>query len=57
MRDGKYYVGTTGRTLETAILNVEETWNFNPIPTVEAKPKGLSSHETIPLSTENPRLD
>jgi hypothetical protein len=54
MRDGKYYVGTTGRTLEKAILNVEETWNFNPSPTVEANPKGLNNHETLPLSTENP---
>lgn len=53
--NGTYYVGTTGRTLEKAILNVEETWNFDPSPSVEAKSRGL--YETISLPTKNTRLD
>lgn len=28
-KDGRQYVGTTGRTLSDAIANVEETWNYH----------------------------
>jgi len=55
MNNGTHYVGTTGRTLEKAILEVEQTWNFNPSPTEVAQLKGL--YGTITLSTENTRLD
>lgn len=30
MKDGVYYVGTTGRTLKTAVEKVEDNYNFNP---------------------------
>jgi len=55
MNNGTYYVGTTGRTLEKAILEVEQTWNYAPSPTGIAQPRG--HYETIPLSTEHTRLD
>lgn len=29
-KDGKQYVGTAGTSLDKAIENVENTWNFNP---------------------------
>jgi hypothetical protein len=29
MKDGQYYVGTTGRTLERAIAEVKQTWTWN----------------------------
>ena len=50
--NGTSYVGTTGRTLEKAILEVEQTWNYAPSPTEVVKLKH-SNHETITLSTDN----
>ena len=50
--NGTFYVGTTGRTLEKAILEVEQTWNYAPSPTEVVKLKH-SNHETITLSTDN----
>ena len=54
--NGTSYVGTTGRTLENAILEVEQTWNYAPCPTEVVKLRH-SNHETITLPTENTRLD
>ena len=28
--DGKQYVGTTGKDLKTAIVQIEDTWNYCP---------------------------
>ncbi len=53
--NGTSYVGTTGRTLEKAILEVEQTWNYAPCPTEVVKLRG--QYETITLSTEHTRLD
>ena len=53
--NGTSYVGTTGRTLGNAILEVEQTWNYAPSPTEVAKLRG--QYETITLSTEHTRLD
>jgi len=53
--NGTSYVGTTGRTLEKAILDVEKTWNFDHSPSEVAQQRG--HYETIPLSTEHNRLD
>lgn len=57
--NGIYYVGTTGRTLERAIHEVEQTWNYAPSPTEVLQVSGLrlSNYETISLSTDNSRLD
>ena len=54
--NGTSYVGTTGRTLEKGILEIEKTWNYAPSPTEDVKLRH-SNHETIPLSTDNTRLD
>jgi hypothetical protein len=56
MNNGTFYIGTTGGTLEKAILEVEKTWNYATSPTEVVKLRH-SNHETITLPTENTRLD
>lgn len=43
MRDGVIYVGTTGRSLERAVEQMEYTYNYNPTPEPTDEPAPTST--------------